>query len=277
MGRHLLLSWSQAAADGSIGSECADIETIWASSSAERKYSWNNSWRKRFRAAMPDADTSALDEKQVQRLSEMCILIDENDKRIGADTKKNCHLNENINKGMLHRAFSLFLFNTENKLLLQQRSDAKITFPGYYSDTCCGHPLNIPMETEEEKATGVRRAAQRRLNAELGVPLEQVKPDEFLNLTRIHYKARSDAIWGEHEIANVLLLQKDVSVNPNPNEVKNHFYISKEELTHLLERAERGEVKITPWFQRIAENFLFKWWDNLENIKSFEDHKIHRL
>ncbi|XP_070926654.1 isopentenyl-diphosphate Delta-isomerase 1 isoform X3 [Macaca nemestrina] len=78
---------------------------------------------------MPEINTDHLDKQQVQLLAEMCILIDENDNKIGAETKKNCHLNENIEKGLLHRAFSVFLFNTENKLLLQQRSDAKITFP----------------------------------------------------------------------------------------------------------------------------------------------------
>ncbi|CAJ0940530.1 unnamed protein product [Ranitomeya imitator] len=128
-----------------------------------------------YGAAMPEVDTDSLDEKQVQLLSEMCILIDENDKKIGADTKKNCHLNQNIHKGLLHRAFSVFLFNTENKLLLQQRSEAKITFPGCYTNTCCSHPLNTPTEIEEENSIGVRRAAQRRLKAELGIPMEQVR------------------------------------------------------------------------------------------------------
>lgn len=112
---------------------------------------------------MPEITTDHLDEKQVQLLAEMCILIDEDDRRVGADTKKNCHLNSNIDKGpnsalsstsadnrylshrkkaknnnnptclqpgLLHRAFSVFIFNSEEKLLLQQRSDAKITFPG---------------------------------------------------------------------------------------------------------------------------------------------------
>ncbi|PNJ08454.1 IDI1 isoform 3, partial [Pongo abelii] len=76
--------------------------------------------------------------------------------------------------GLLHRAFSVFLFNTENKLLLQQRSDAKITFPGCFTNTCCSHPLSNPGELEENDALGVRRAAQRRLKAELGIPLEEV-------------------------------------------------------------------------------------------------------
>ncbi|XP_032122055.1 isopentenyl-diphosphate Delta-isomerase 1 isoform X3 [Sapajus apella] len=122
---------------------------------------------------MPEINTDHLDKQQVQLLAEMCILIDENDNKIGAETKKNCHLNENIDKGLLHRAFSVFLFNTENKLLLQQRSDAKITFPGCFTNTCCSHPLSNPGELEENDALGVKRAAQRRLKAELGIPLEQ--------------------------------------------------------------------------------------------------------
>nr|KAF6500390.1 isopentenyl-diphosphate delta isomerase 1 [Molossus molossus] len=106
---------------------------------------------------MPEINTDNLDKQQVQLLAEMCILIDENDNKIGAETKKNCHLNENIEKGLLHRAFSVFLFNTENKLLLQQRSDAKITFPGCFTNTCCSHPLSNPGEHEENDAIGVRQ------------------------------------------------------------------------------------------------------------------------
>ncbi|XP_042569999.1 isopentenyl-diphosphate Delta-isomerase 1-like isoform X2 [Cyprinus carpio] len=122
---------------------------------------------------MPEINTDHLDEKQVQLLAEMCILIDDNDRKIGADSKKNCHLNSNIDKGLLHRAFSVFLFNSEEKLLLQQRSNAKITFPGCFTNTCCSHPLHTASELEEQDAIGVRRAAQRRLQAELGIPTEQ--------------------------------------------------------------------------------------------------------
>lgn len=227
---------------------------------------------------MPEITTDGLDEQQVKLLAEMCILIDENDNRIGAETKKNCHLNKNIEKGLLHRAFSVFLFNTENKLLLQLRSDAKVTFPGCFSNTCCSHPLSNPAELEEKDAMGVKRAAQRRLKAELGIPLEQVLPEEFKYLTRIHYKAQSDGIWGEHEIDYILFLRKNVTLNPDPNEVKSYCYVSKEEVKEMLERAARGEIKITPWFKIITEAFLFKWWDNLNHLSQFADHeKIHRL
>ena len=56
-----------------------------------------------------------------------------------------------------HRAFSVFLFNSDNKLLLQKRSNEKITFPGYWANTCCSHPLNVPGETEVENDLGVKR------------------------------------------------------------------------------------------------------------------------
>ncbi|XP_007539627.2 isopentenyl-diphosphate Delta-isomerase 1 [Erinaceus europaeus] len=225
---------------------------------------------------MPEINMEKLDKQQVQLLAEMCILIDENDNNIGADTKKNCHLNENIEKGLLHRAFSVFLFNTENKLLLQQRSDAKITFPGCFTNTCCSHPLSNPGELEENDAIGVRRAAQRRLKAELGIPLEEVPPEEIQYLTRLYYKAQSDDIWGEHEIGYILFMKKNVTLNPDPNEIKSYCYVSKEEVKELLRKAATGKIKLR--FKIITETFLFKWWDNLHNLNVFIDHeKIHRM
>lgn len=227
---------------------------------------------------MPKISTDNLDEKQVRLLAEMCIVIDENDRKTGADTKKNCHLNCNISKGLLHRAFSVFLFNSEEKLLLQQRSDAKITFPGCFTNTCCSHPLYTASELEELDGIGVRRAAQRRLEAELGIPTHQVPPEEMTYLTRIHYKAESDGVWGEHEIDYILFLQRDVELQPDPNEVKSFRYVSKQELKELLEQAEKGHVQITPWFSLIANTFLFNWWDNLHNLKQFTDQqRIHRM
>lgn len=61
---------------------------------------------------------------------------------------------ENINKGLLHRAFSVFLFDSQNRLLLQQRASEKITFPNMWTNTCCSHPLNTPDELVEEKQLG---------------------------------------------------------------------------------------------------------------------------
>lgn len=109
---------------------------------------------------------------------------------------------KNIDRGLLHRAFSVFLFDTKNRLLLQQRATEKITFPDMWTNTCCSHPLGVPGETGATLDTavqGVRRAAQRKLDQELGIKAAQVPLDKFQFLTRIHYKAPSDGKWGEHE------------------------------------------------------------------------------
>ncbi len=82
------------------------------------------------------------------------------------------HLMTNIEQGLLHRAFSVFLFNDQNQLLLQQRSLAKITFPGYYTNTCCSHPL--ANESTHPPINGVIQAAIRKLNHELGIPTNEV-------------------------------------------------------------------------------------------------------
>lgn len=108
----------------------------------------------------------------------------------------------NIDRGLLHRAFSVFLFDEQNRLLLQQRATEKITFPDMWTNTCCSHPLAVSTETGStlpESIEGVKRAAQRKLEHELGIKIEQVPIDKFRFLARIHYKAPSDGKWGEHE------------------------------------------------------------------------------
>ncbi|RHZ59357.1 hypothetical protein Glove_364g11 [Diversispora epigaea] len=225
---------------------------------------------------MVNIDITAYDPEQVRLMEEMCILVNKNDQRIGADTKKNCHLMENINKGLLHRAFSVFLFDSENKLLLQQRSDDKITFPSQWTNTCCSHPLNTPLELEETNQIGVRRAAQRKLQHELGIKQEQLPLEDFVFLTKIHYLAPSDGIWGEHEIDFILIIRADVNFEANKNEVKAVEYISKEDLQKKFQNP--GDWKFTPWFKLICENFLFDWWEKLDNLEESKDiHKIHRL
>ncbi len=230
------------------------------------------------------------DKEQVRLMSEMCLVINSDDKVIGTDTKQNCHLMENINKdGLLHRAFSVFLFDEQGRLLLQQRADQKITFPGYFTNTCCSHPLAVPDEVIEEGQLGVRRAAQRKLEHELGIPTDQVSLDALQYLTRIHYMAPSDETWGEHEIDYIFILRKkttELTLNPNPNEVKSVRFVTRNELQEILDMAEQqgkdtlsGEsLRITPWFKLIVQTFLFKWWDHLDNLDVFlDDATIHRL
>lgn len=112
------------------------------------------------------------------------------------------HLMKNIDEGLLHRAFSVFLFDRNSRLLLQQRASEKITFPDMWTNTCCSHPLGVPGETGsnlEDAVQGTKRAAIRKLDQELGIKAEQASLEKFKFLTRIHYKAPSDGKWGEHE------------------------------------------------------------------------------
>lgn len=108
---------------------------------------------------------------------------------------------ENINKGLLHRAFSAFVFSpSDGKLLLQQRASEKITFPDMWTNTCCSHPLDdFGEEKIEQDQRGVRIAASRKLEHEFGIPCSQTPVDQFQYLTRIHYLSPSNGMWGEHE------------------------------------------------------------------------------
>lgn len=106
----------------------------------------------RPRAKMPEITTDHLDEKQVQLLAEMCILIDEDDRKIGADTKKNCHLNSNIDNGLPLELFSKInysCFSDVMKLKLQPSRQACYTEPSAYSSStarrsCCSSRGRTP-------------------------------------------------------------------------------------------------------------------------------------
>lgn len=157
---------------------------------------------------------------------------------------------------------------------LHDRPFAQITFPDRYTNACCSHPLHdIDIEKEELNAIGIRKAAQRRLNYELGIPMAQVRPEYFHYLTRIHYADTGDGVWGEHEIDYILFLQKDVDLNPNPNEVSELLYIKRDDIDRAME-----QVPLTPWFHLILKHRLKTWWDNLHQLEKFEDLKtIHRF
>lgn len=212
-----------------------------------------------------------------------CILVDENDRAVGHESKYNCHLWEKIeSENWLHRAFSVFLFNSKYELLLQQRSATKVTFPLVWTNTCCSHPLYRESELIEENALGVRNAAQRKLLDELGIPAQDVPVDQFTPLGRILYKAPSDGKWGEHELDYLLFIVRDVNVNPNPDEVADIKYVNRDQLKELLRKADAGEegLKLSPWFRLVVDNFLFKWWDHLEQgtLGEVIDMKtIHKL
>jgi len=227
---------------------------------------------------------SGHDPIQVALMQEECILVDQKDKVIGHDSKKNCHLNTNIRKGLLHRAFSVFLFNTDGHLLMQQRSADKITFPLTWTNTCCSHPLYIPDELDEDNEIGVKRAAQRKLYQELGIPAEDVPLSAFHCVSRIHYLAESDATWGEHEVDYILIVKRNVRVEENPNEVASTRYVTPSELTALINDP---SVLLTPWFRLITtgstdvsakkDGLLDKWWAALDHVTDLRDMTIQRF
>lgn len=217
------------------------------------------------------------DPQQVSLLDEQCIVVDEMDKVIGKKSKKDCHIFEN-NTGILHRAFSVFLFNSGGDLLIQRRSKSKITFPGCFSNTCCSHPLYIPTELDDTDAIGVKVAAQRRLQFELGIPVHQMPLNKFDYLTRIHYRAAADPPWGEHELDYILFIRADVDLNLNLNEVSDCRYVSSTNIGFFMDTLDGIKVPVTPWFRLLIKQFLPYWWKNLDNLEAIKDQKtIHRL
>ena len=192
---------------------------------------------------------------------------------------------DNIRKGMLHRAFSTFLFRpSDGKLLLQKRANEKITFPNLWTNTCCSHPLAIKSELGGE--IGAKNAAQRKLNHELGIPTEQIDLNDLIYLTKIHYLAPSNGICGEHEIDYILFITANVDLNVNRNEVGDERYVNKDELIDMMN--DEHNYSFTPWFKIIVEKFLFPWWTELLNrsangsvnansLNDLRDDKLHRM
>ena len=224
-----------------------------------------------------DALLRDCDPVQVALMQEECIQVDEQDAVLGPVSKKTSHLMENISSGMLHRAFSVFLFNSENKLLMHKRSSDKITFPGYWTNTCCSHPLFFAEEMDTTQGNiGVKRAAVRKMEQELGIT--SVSIEDLTYISRLHYLAPSDGVWGEHEIDHVLILKGDFEYSINPNEIEEVKYFSKDEMREFIDTAEAKGVNLSPWFLKIKEKWLWEVWDNLNDLSKVQDWEtIHRL
>jgi isopentenyl-diphosphate delta-isomerase len=208
------------------------------------------------------------DAEQVAFMAEECILVDESDAVTGSASKADCHHGE----GVLHRAFSILIFNSEGRLLLQQRSSEKITFPGVWANTCCSHPLHCELELETQDAMGVKRAAQRKLEQELGIPETGAPLEDMVFMTRMLYRARANAEWVEHEMDHIICLRADVEPAPNPNEIAETRWVTQAELRDLL-----NSELIGPWFRLIAENLLPAWWENLDDLAEIADTEIHDM
>ncbi|CCK71568.1 isopentenyl-diphosphate delta-isomerase IDI1 KNAG_0H01540 [Huiozyma naganishii CBS 8797] len=234
--------------------------------------------------AQPGAATEfrGLDEEQVRLMAENCIVVDWDDTVVGAGTKRACHRMENIAKGLLHRAFSCFLFNSRGELLLQRRASEKITFPMLWTNTCCSHPLCV--EDEMDGVEGAQTACVRKLEHELGIPPQEVATrGSFHFLNRIHYMAPcggDDNPWGEHEIDYIFVYKvregQELTVNANVNEVEEYKWIGLSEFKAML--ADTENQHFTPWFKIICKHYLFKWWGALDNIEQFEnDSNVYRM
>jgi len=195
-------------------------------------------------------------------------------------SKKSAHqFNSNQPRGTVHRAFSVFLFNADKKLLLTKRASTKITFPGVWTNTCCSHPLTGQtieevdvVEKDFPQFPGIKHAAIRKLEHELGIMSKDVPHKDFRFLTRFHYWAADtitygdDAPWGEHEIDYVLFIQCDEepTVNANDEEVDEHKYVSIDELKKMMYDESEQKLLWSPWFIGIMERGGFELWENLE-------------
>ena len=196
------------------------------------------------------------DSTQESLMAEAVIQVTENDEVIGPISKLDSHHQD----GKYHRAFSVMLFDSSGRLLLQRRASHKITFPDVWANSCCSHPLHSDEEMELKNALGVKRAAIRKLEQELGIHPSQVPIDKFDFVTKMRYQARQDEDWIEREIDHCLVIHADVDVNPNPNEVSEIMWVSQEDLEEMLV-ADDNENVIAPWFRCIAARIMDDdWW-----------------
>jgi len=224
-----------------------------------------------------------------------CIVLDEHDRIVGHESKYEVHrFNAATQRGILHRAFSVFLFNKEGKLLLQQRAADKITFPNVWTNTCCSHPLygfdptevDTPLDVALGRVPGVKRAAVRKLDHELGIRPGDVPVESMKFLTRMHYWA-ADVVthgkkspWGEHEIDYILFAQvDDVEINANPEEVQDTKWVTFQELKNMMKPS--SGLLWSPWFRIIVERFVPAWWEDLNATLTTNKHvdvrTIHRF
>ncbi len=158
---------------------------------------------------------------------EKVILVDEQDNAIGEMGKMEAHV-----KGLLHRAFSVFIFN-KNKLLIQRRAFEKYHSPGMWANTCCSHP---------RKGESVMEAANRRLMEEMGMKCNLRPAFSFI------YKAGFENGLTEHEFDHVLIGFCSDRIEINPDEVAEYSWV---DIDFLKKDMEENPDKYTIWF-RIA-------------------------
>jgi len=169
---------------------------------------------------------------------EQVILVDEKDTEIGTIEKIEAH-----EKGALHRAFSVFIFNSKGDMLLQQRALTKYHSAGLWTNSCCSHP-----RPGEDTLT----AASRRLAEEMGFETPLKKIFDFV------YKAGFANGLTEHEFDHVFVGYYDGRINPDPEEVIRHAYWPMEK---IAEQMQSHPELFTVWFY-IAFPKVMDWWKN---------------
>ncbi|MEM1403339.1 MAG: isopentenyl-diphosphate Delta-isomerase [Pseudomonadota bacterium] len=166
--------------------------------------------------------------ESVSSPNEELILVDSSDRPLGYATKGQAHKD----KGMLHRAFSIFLFDEQGRVLLHQRSSQKPLWPGFWTNSCCSHP---------RRGETLLGAAERRLYEELGVH-GSVHP-----VYRFEYHASFHSQGSEHELCHVLLSRTHSAscVSVHPDEIQAVRWCTPEEIDDLVSSE---NDRLTPWF-----------------------------
>ncbi len=158
------------------------------------------------------------------------ILVDEHDTEIGVKEKIKAH-----ELGKLHRAFSIFIFNSKKELLLQKRSDKKYHSPGLWSNTCCSHPRPDKNLKEE---------AENRLKQEMGIICKLKESFSFI------YKVKFDNGLTEYEYDHVFVGEFNEKPKPNKHEVSEWKWIS---LDKLKQEMSRNPEKYTYWLKECLD------------------------
>lgn len=164
---------------------------------------------------------------------ELVVLVNEADQQIGLMEKLEAH-----QKGLLHRAFSVFLFNKKGEMLLQKRANTKYHSPNLWTNAVCSHPRN---------GESYKNGAMRRLNEELGISTEIEEKFHFI------YKADVGKNLWEHELDYVFVGIYEGIFNLNPNEVSETRYIS---LVDLQKEILSNPDNFTEWFKIILNKYL---------------------
>ncbi|MBQ0770104.1 MAG: isopentenyl-diphosphate Delta-isomerase [Bizionia sp.] len=165
-------------------------------------------------------------------LEEKVILVNEKDEQIGLMPKMEAH-----EKALLHRAFSVFVFNDKNELMLQQRALSKYHTPGLWTNTCCSHQREGESNLE---------AGKRRLQEEMGFVTELEERTSFI------YKAPFDNGLTEHEYDHIMVGHYNDEPNVNPDEVEAYKWMLLEDVKADMKN---NPDLYTAWFKIIFDKF----------------------